>query len=89
MTRSRCFYNSFDNIENLKNRITSLKNELNKIIEYNELSSALKNGFKENFNFEMIDDSLTDEEVILAEKLRKEKYLTEEWNYKLIWENLI
>jgi len=76
--------NSFDNIENLKNRITSLKNELNKIIEYNELSSALKNGFKENFNFEMIDDSLTDEEVILAEKLKKEKYSTDVWNLRLL-----
>ena len=66
-----------------------LKKELNKSIDYSELGSALKSGFRENFDFDLIDDSLTNEEIILAEKLRKEKYLTEEWNYKLIRENLI
>jgi len=76
--------NTFDTIENLKKRITSLKNELNKVIDYNELSSAMKLGFKENFDFEMVDDSLTEEEVILAEKLKKEKYKTDEWNYRLL-----
>ena len=76
--------NLIDNIENLRKRITSMKNELNKTIEYNEFSSALKDGFKENFGFGMVDDSLTIEEKALAEKLREEKYSTEEWNYKLI-----
>jgi|TARA_Y100000310_G_scaffold284075_1_gene306570 lipoate-protein ligase A len=81
--------NLIDNINNLRKRITSLKKELNKSIDYSELGSALKSGFRENFDFDLIDDSLTNEEIILAEKLRKEKYLTEEWNYKLIRENLI
>jgi lipoate-protein ligase A len=77
--------NLIDNIINLKNRITSLKNEINnKIISYKELSEAIKSGFKENFNFEIIDDSLTNEETRLAEKLVKEKYSTEEWNYRLL-----
>ena len=77
--------NGFGTIDNLKRRITSLKNELkNKNISYNELREAIKYGFKENFNFEMIDGSLTDEELILAEKLTKEKYSTEEWNYRLL-----
>jgi lipoate-protein ligase A len=75
--------NPLDRINNLKNRITSLKRELNNILNYDELSSALKEGFKENFNFNFIDDSLTAEEIKLAKKLKEEKYSTGEWNYRL------
>lgn len=76
--------NTLDSIENLKNRITSIKKETNKPIGYNELSSALKDGFKENFGFEMIDSSLSAEERISAQKLMEGKYKTDEWNYRLI-----
>src|SRR3989338_5213048 len=92
--------NNFDNINilnNLKNRVTSIKNELkntgtkfgihyvdNKKIYYNELREAIRFGFKENFGFDMVNDSLTSEEIKLAEKLREEKYSTEEWNYELL-----
>ena len=76
--------NDFGNIENLKQRITSLKRELNKEISYRELAKAIKLGFKENFDFDIVDTSLTQEEIKLAEKLRKEKYSTEEWNYRLL-----
>ena len=80
--------NLIDNITNLKKRITSIKREMNNIdnikkISYKELANAIKQGFKENFNFEMVDDNLTNEEIILAEKLRRERYATDEWNYKL------
>ena len=79
--------NLIDNIDNLKKRITSLKLELKKInknynIGYKEIAEALKFGFEKNFNFDMVNDSLTGEEMRLAGKLRKEKYLTDEWNYK-------
>jgi len=75
----------FDTINNLKNRITSLKNELkNKNISYNKLKEAIRYGFNENFDFEMIGDFLSNEEEMLAEKLRGEKYSTEEWNYRVV-----
>ena len=79
--------NSSDNILNLKNRITSIKNEFknnNRPITHKELAEAIKYGFKKNFGFEMTDNSLNDEETKLAEKLTEEKYSTEEWNYKLL-----
>ena len=47
--------NPLDNIENLKQRITTL-NELNKKIDLNELTEAIKQGFKENFDFELKKD---------------------------------
>ncbi|MCH7962735.1 MAG: hypothetical protein IH852_02230, partial [Bacteroidetes bacterium] len=61
-----------------------IKKETNTIINVNEIKEAIKQRFKENFNFEMIDDSLTDEEIKLTEKLKQEKYSTEEWNFNLI-----
>ena len=76
--------NSFNNINNLKNRITSLKREIDNIINYNELAEAIKLGFKDNFDFNLIDDSLSNEEIVLAKKLEEEKYSTDEWNYKLV-----
>ena len=72
--------NLIDNIENLRKRITSIKKEIN----YSEMANSIKQGFQKNFGFEMIDDSLTIEERNLTEKLRKEKYSTKEWNYKLL-----
>lgn len=71
--------NNFDNILNLKKRVTSIKKELknkkntSKTITYKELSEAIKFGFKENFNFYLINENLTNEEIILAKKLRQEK----------------
>ncbi|MAE42634.1 hypothetical protein CMO93_02595 [Candidatus Woesearchaeota archaeon] len=91
--------NEIDTIDNLKERITSIKNELsdnnaknkNYNIEkindehlINELKNAIKLGFKENFNFEFINDSLNEKEIQLMEKLRKEKYSAQEWNYRLL-----
>lgn len=75
--------NKLDTLENLKNKITSLKNELNKEIEINELIEAVKYGFKEKFDFNFIEDNLTNEELKLMERLRKEKYSTDEWNCRL------
>jgi lipoyl(octanoyl) transferase len=76
--------NNFDNIANLRQRITSLKNILNKEISYNELSKAIKFGFEENFSFDIIEDNLNKKEIELAEKLNKDKYSTEGWNYRLL-----
>ena len=86
--------NDFDTLNNLKNKITSLKNELknnnqyhsktNKIIAYEELAEAIKCGFKENFKFNIVESSLSNKELMLANRLAKEKYSTEEWNYRLI-----
>ena len=76
--------NEINNPDNLKKRITSIKHELNKNISYNELTEAVKQGFKENFNFNIVKDSLTEEEKASAEILKKEKYSTEEWNYGLL-----
>jgi len=64
-----------------KKRITSI-NELNKKIKYNDLIRALKQGFEENFQIKLKNDSLTNKELMLAKKLAKQKYSTKEWNFR-------
>ncbi len=78
--------NNFDNVNdlnNLKNRITSIKKESKNIkISYEKLAESIKAGFKENFKFKIAESTLSNEEIMLANKLMKEKYSTEEWNYR-------
>jgi len=76
--------NEFDNINNLKQRITSLKNELNEDIDTNKLKNGIKEGFKEKFKFDIFEDDLNNNEKLLIEKLLKEKYETKEWNFRLL-----
>ena len=73
--------NPLDKISNLKQRITSIKNELNKKnnktnkkLDIKELKNAIKFGFEKNFSFELFDDKLNEDELLLAKRLSKEKY---------------
>jgi len=76
--------NKIDSIENLKQRITSIKNESNEKISIKKFKKEIKNGFEEHFKFELTNDSLNTEEKILTNKLLKEKYKTLEWNQKFL-----
>ncbi len=72
--------------ESLKQRITSINHELGsggKLVGYKELADAIKEGFRENLNFDVFADSLAGREKLLSEKLMKEKYSADEWNFSL------
>ena len=66
--------NPFDSIDNLKKRITSIKNELNKKISINELKSAVKFGFEKKFDSEFFEDKLSGEEIVLAKSLADKNF---------------
>lgn len=61
-----------DSIKNLKQRITSIKNELGKSIEIGKLKSSIREGFAERFGLELKDSKLSDEEEALAKSLLRE-----------------
>lgn len=69
-------------IKSAKERVTSIKKELNREVSFSEVAEALKNGFEEALNIKLSPGELTREEKSLAEKLKKEKYSTKEWLYK-------
>jgi len=43
--------------------------------------SALREGFCDFFEIEMVEKDLTPEEIEAAQALREKKYLTAEWNF--------
>ena len=64
-----------------KERITSIKHELASNISVEEAYQALIKGFQKAFDIEFNEEeNLTIYERKLAEKLRREKYITEKWN---------
>lgn len=69
-------------IENVKERVTSLKIILGKEIGFEELSNKIADGFREALNLELVEEELTEEELELAKELEREKYNTKEWNFK-------
>jgi lipoate-protein ligase A len=65
-----------------KNKITSTKKELGKTVSVEEVNNALSEGFKKALNIQLLEGELTPYENEIASKLYKEKYTTEEWNFK-------
>lgn len=60
--------------------LSSFRSSSHKNISFDDVASAMKAGFKENFKLDFADDELTNEELAAADKLYNEKYITEEWN---------
>lgn len=66
-------------IKTVEERITCLKQELNKQITLDDLKCAITQSFEKTFNIKLIESKLTQEELNLAKKLYKEKYSTKQW----------
>ncbi|KPV63808.1 MAG: Lipoate-protein ligase A subunit 1 [Candidatus Bathyarchaeota archaeon BA1] len=61
-------------------RLTSVKQELGYSISMEDAHQALVRGFERALNTSLIEGELTDYEWHLAEKLREEKFATDDWN---------
>lgn len=68
-------------ISQVQKRVTSLNNELEKEIEFEDLAFALKKGFEKNFGIKLIPDELTRKESIQAQEIATTKFSTREWNH--------
>jgi len=44
------------------------------------MCEALRIGFEQTFGVKLVEGGLSDEEMMLAEKLRIERYESDEWN---------
>ena len=63
-------------------KISSLSDELGREITFDMIKDALKKGMEKLIGEQLIPTELTEEEKQLAEKLYREKYNTDEWNFK-------
>ncbi len=69
-------------IADVKQRVTSIRHVVGRDVGFEEVSSAMKKGFEEEFHVDLNEGTLCDEERSLAKKFEKECFLTEEWNFK-------
>lgn len=77
---ARCFRDSEEIAGGLRGRVTALNRELDRAIDYRELSGAMMSGLAEVLGMEFIEDELTEDELRRAERLDREKYSRDEWN---------
>ena len=69
-------------ISDVKQRVTSVKHILGKIISFKKACEAMKIGFEEEFDVELILGDLTTEEIELTDKFEREFFSTKEWNHR-------
>ena len=69
-------------IADVKQRVTSIKHVSGNNVSFGDVADAMKLGFEEEFDIELIEGNLTKEEINLAKKFEKECFSTNEWNYK-------
>jgi lipoate-protein ligase A len=62
-------------------KITSIKKELGRHVSVEEVKEALVKGFQKALNMKFVRGELTLYEKELSEKLSKEKYATDNWNF--------
>ncbi len=68
-------------ILDVKERVTSIQDILHRKVHIDELREALSLGFSEALEIELVPGELSTEEKQTAEKLAKEKYSTDTWNF--------
>lgn len=69
-------------IADVKQRVTSIKHVLGKEASFDEVAKAMKTGFEEEFNIELINGELTKEELVLTSKFKEECFGTKDWNHR-------
>ncbi len=69
-------------ISAVEERVTSIAQELSQEIEHDMIQKAMIEGFSEALGVELVLQKITSEEKELMEKIRREKYGTDTWNFK-------
>lgn len=69
-------------LEVSKKRLTSAKQELESLVSTEEAYQALVGGFEEALKIQLEEKGLTSHERKLSENLRRNKFMTDHWNFK-------
>jgi lipoate-protein ligase A len=69
-------------IADVKERVTSVRDLLNRAVPFDELSEALEVGFSKALGIDLVLGDLTTEETQTAARLRSERYSQDEWNLR-------
>jgi lipoate-protein ligase A len=71
-----------DVLEISNKKLTSAKQELESRVSMEEAYQALVRGFEKTLKIQLVEEELTGYERKLAERLRRNKFSTEDWNFK-------
>ena len=69
-------------IQDVKQRVTSVKNILGCYVSFSDSIDDMKKGFEEEFKVDLVEGSLTDYEKELTTKFEKECFGNKDWNHK-------
>lgn len=69
-------------IADVKQRVTSLRHLLGSEPPFEETANAMKQGFEEEFDVELVKGSLLHEERVLAQQFEKNCFSAKEWNHR-------
>ncbi len=69
-------------ITDVKQRVTSINHILGRKIGFEEVAAAMKQGFEKEFNVELIEGSLLEEEKELASEFERECFGAKDWNHR-------
>jgi len=61
--------------------VTNLMDELQIKMDFGELKEILRSSFEKTFSVKLVDEGLTDYERFVIEKLYRERYSRESWNF--------
>ena len=64
-----------------KRKLTSTRQELDSEFSTDQTYQALVKGFEKALNVQLVEEKLTEYEQKLAERLRKERFVTEDWTF--------
>lgn len=65
-----------------RKKITSVASELSSCLSIDNVNQALTKGFERTLGIRLVEDSLTNYELNLAQSLEREKFATHEWNFE-------
>ncbi len=69
-------------ISDIKQRVTSVEQQLGKKVSFEKVASAMKAGFEKEFGAGLEKGKLSGEETLLAKKIAKERFSSREWNFR-------
>ena len=69
--------------DRVRNRATTVESAIGRVVDYDDATRLMAQGFAEALNLQLEAGELISEEQTWAEELRREKYAADEWTYRL------
>ena len=69
-------------ISDVKQRVTSIKHVLGENMSFDEVAGAMRTGFEEEFNVELVEGCLTETELMDSKRFEKDYFSSYEWNHR-------